>query len=141
MRKRTVGQCAGHGFLVQRKGQWNLSNRVGPAATIVVTPRWGMQAGDRPVTGDWNGDGTDAPGIFRKGGYWHLSDNVANPSAVLVVRYGLQSGDVPVVGDWHATGADSIGVYRPSEGRWYLRRSLTDGSYITVKFGQSWLVG
>ena len=172
--------------IFRKGGYWHLSNRVSPARTIIVTPRWGMAAGDIPVTGDWNGDGTDAPGIFRRGGYWHLSDNVARPAAVRVVRYGMLSGDrpvvgdwdgdgvdgigifrngtwhlndaiapsatsrviefgrkgdLPVVGDWHALGRDSLGVYRPSEGRWFLRRSMSDGSYITVRFGETWQVG
>jgi hypothetical protein len=45
------------------------------------------------------------------------------------------------VGDWFDLGADSIGVYRPSEGKWYLRRSLGSGVSTQVVYGQKWFVG
>jgi hypothetical protein len=185
-----VGDWDGNGSkgvaIFRKGGYWHLSNTVGPASTYAVTPRWGMMTGDRPVAGDWDGDGRDGPGIFRAGGYWHLSNEVEKPVTVTVVRYGMlagdipvvgdwdndgkdgigifrsgawhlnsslqpsatdriitfgQKGDLPVVGDWFGLGADSIGFYRPYEGRWYLRTSLDDPTYITVTFGQKWLLG
>ena len=87
------------------------SNRVGPAATIVRQPPAGAS---QPATARSPATGTATaptpPGIFRKGGYWHLSDSVDEPRRRRqVVRYGLQRGDIPVVGDWDDDGVDGIG--------------------------------
>ena len=79
--------------------------------------------GDIPVVGDWNGDGVDGVGIFRKG-EWHLSNALSPASTFQVVRFGVEPGDIPVVGDWANTGRDCIGIYRPASGTWYLRDSL-----------------
>lgn len=73
---------------------------------------------DKPVAGDWNGDGVSNVGVFREGtwyldidgdGQWSASDQE--------VQYG-QAGDKPVVGDWTGDGVDKLGVYRG--GVWYL---------------------
>lgn len=123
-----------------RRGQWHLSKTTDPARTFYVVPSYGKQAGDIPVVGDWNGDGRVGIGIFRQG-EWHLSDTISPARTVHRIRFGVSPGDRPVVGDWTGSGRDSIGIYRPSEGRWYLRETLGDGSPITVTFGQQWLVG
>jgi hypothetical protein len=74
--------------------------------------------GDVPVVGDWNGDGIDSIGVFRKGrwhldmdgdGRWSTSDRVAN--------FG-QADDIPIVGDFNGDGIDEIGFYR--DGTFYL---------------------
>ena len=68
--------------------------------------------GDLAVTGDWNGDGIHAIGIFRDGtwfldldgdGRWSKNDVAA--------EYG-QEGDLPVVGDWTGDGISKLGIYR-----------------------------
>ncbi len=76
------------------------------------------QAGDIPVTGDWNRDGKDEIGIFRSG-TWALDFNGndawdAGDKAFIIG----QAGDVPVVGDWNGNGNDSVGIYR--NGLWGL---------------------
>ncbi len=75
-------------------------------------------AGDRPVTGDWNGDGVATIGVFR-GGVWFLDvDGDGRWSAPdLYVEYGA-ADDLPVVGDFNKDGIDDIGVYRA--GKWML---------------------
>ncbi|MGC1272315.1 MAG: VCBS repeat-containing protein [Planctomycetaceae bacterium] len=74
-------------------------------------------AGDRPVTGDWNGDGLTEIGVFRDG-WWYLDLNGDRQfdSADVVAHYGSY-GDTPVVGDWDGDGRDDVGVFRG--GRWY----------------------
>ena len=75
-------------------------------------------AGDRPVTGDWNGDGVATIGVFR-GGVWFLDvDGDGRWSAPdLYIEYG-QHDDLPVVGDFNSDGIDDIGIYRA--GKWIL---------------------
>ncbi|MBL9123528.1 MAG: carboxypeptidase regulatory-like domain-containing protein, partial [Planctomycetaceae bacterium] len=79
--------------------------------------RYGV-AGYVPVTGDWNGDGTDTIGVFF-GGTWRLDTNGDGrwSEADEKVEYGLP-GDLPVVGDFDGDGIDEIGVYR--RGVWYI---------------------
>jgi len=75
-------------------------------------------AGDRPLVGDWNGDGVHTIGVFRNG-KWHLDidGNGKWSDADVVAQYG-QSGDVPLVGDWNGDGVDQLAVYRA--GKWHL---------------------
>jgi len=94
-------------------------------------------AGDRPVAGDWNGDGVATIGIFRDGtwfldvdgdGHWSSGDEY-------IEQFG-QEGDVPVVGDYNNDGIDDLGVYR--KGTWHLdsngNRQLDSGDRV-VKLG------
>jgi subtilisin len=83
---------------------------------------------DFPVTGDWNGDGIDTPGVYRaSAGQFLLTDSTTNPT---VLSYTLTLGipnDQPIVGDWDGDGKDSVGVFRPSNGLIYLKNVLTTG--------------
>ncbi|MGI6420209.1 MAG: SdrD B-like domain-containing protein [Thermoguttaceae bacterium] len=81
--------------------------------------------GDRPVAGDWNGDGVVNIGLFRAG-VWYLDrdgDGRWSAGDLYVEDFGA-AGDVPVVGDWNGDGIDNLGIYR--DGRWYLD---TNGNY------------
>ena len=72
------------------------------------------QAGDVPVIGDWDGDGTDGIGVFRNG-LWVIdyNGNYAWDGPVTDrATYLGQAGDVPVIGDWDGDGTDEIGVSR-----------------------------
>ncbi len=73
--------------------------------------RYGEQP-DRPLAGDWNGDGIDSIAVFRAGewmldadgdGRWISSDKKE--------EFG-QAGDTPIVGDWNGDGIDDLGVVR-----------------------------
>ena len=78
---------------------------------------------DRPVTGDWNGDGVVAIGIFRNGTWFLDMDGDGRWShGDVVVDFG-QEGDIPVVGDWTGDGISKLGVYR--NGTFYLDRITT----------------
>jgi hypothetical protein len=83
------------------------------------------QAGDLPVTGDWNGKGTTQVGLFRPAtGEWFLDFNGnrtwdgCNKDRCL--RSFGTAGDLSVSGDWNGTGTSKIGVFRPSTGEWFL---------------------
>ncbi|MFL6205779.1 MAG: hypothetical protein ACJ739_10560 [Acidimicrobiales bacterium] len=124
------------GIGVFRSAWWYLRELSSPQ--VLHSFKYGA-AGDIPVTGDWNGDGRDGVGVFRRG-TWYLRNTLSGGDAEIVISYG-QAGDIPVVGDWFGLGADSVGVYRPSQGRWYLRRSVQSGISTQVVYGDRWLVG
>lgn len=73
-------------------------------------------ATDRPVVGDWDGDGRDDIGNFRAAGeigQFILDSNgngVWDPTD-RVFSFGLAS-DIPIAGDWNGDGRDEIGNFR-----------------------------
>ena len=122
---------SGIGFYDNRNGKWTL--RQGMTSPNFTTT-YGLKSGDRPVVGDWNGDGVDSIGIFRQGGEWHLSNTSTTPMTFRTFRYGLQAGDIPLVGDWEGRGADGIGIFR--DGEWHLSRSaLTVSTFRRFTYG------
>ncbi len=72
--------------------------------------------GDRPVTGDWDGDGVTGLGMVG-GRLWELAASVDSLGTPTTASFG-RPGDVPVTGDWSGTGRDGIGVVRGHT--WYL---------------------
>ena len=97
-------------------------------------------AGDYPVAGDWDGNGTDSIGVYRKG-LFYLRNSNTNGSADLFFAFGAP-GDQPVAGDWNGDGKDTVGVYRSSTGTFYLRNSNTAGAPdMTFSLGNTGDVG
>ena len=80
-------------------------------------------AGDYPVVGDWDGNGTATIGVYRNGKFLLRNSNTLG-FADLVFSFG-SPGDQPIAGDWNGDGVDTIGVYR--NGTFYLRNSNTPG--------------
>ena len=106
----------GIGIFRPSTGTWYLDNNNDGSADKVIS--FGTN-GDKPIAGDWTGDGKDGIGIFRPStGTWYLSYN-NDGTASKVINLGT-NGDQPVVGDWNGEGKDGIGVFRPSTGTWYL---------------------
>jgi len=77
-------------------------------------------AGDKPLVGDWNGDGYSDIGIWRNGSFYLDADgngawngSIADRS----FRFGT-SIDSPISGDWNGDGKDEVGVWRA--GKFYL---------------------
>ena len=64
-------------------------------ADIVAT--YGIP-GDKPVTGDWNGDGIDTIGVYRIDTFF-LRDSNDVGFADYTFTLGLD-GDMPIAGDW-----------------------------------------
>lgn len=122
-----------------RAGRWKLYSST-TSTTPSVTLVYGVSTGDRPVCGDWNKDGRDTIGIYRKNGAkgeWWLRNTNSGGAADLRFAFG-DATDIPVVGDWDGDGDDTIGVYRPGPGRWYLRNTNSAGlSNIRVVYGVS----
>lgn len=110
---------------VYRAGQWFLSTAANGGGTVNVT--FG-QAGQLPVTGDWNGDGVDTIGVFDSTlGVFYLRDsNTAGaPDRSFVLG---NPGDTPLAGRFDPTmDHDGAGVFRPTNGIIYLKRDLVTG--------------
>jgi hypothetical protein len=83
-------------------------------------------AGDYPVVGDWDGNGTATIGIYRNGSFYLRNSNTIG-FADLTFPFGAP-GDQPIAGDWNHDGVDTIGVYRSATGTFYLRNSNSSGN-------------
>lgn len=83
--------------------------------------------GDIPVTGDWDGDGTDTPGLRRPSdGFVYLRNNNSRGFADISYFYG-DPGDLPVAGDWDNDGDDTFGLFRPGSGTFFLKNTNATG--------------
>ncbi|MFO1019515.1 MAG: VCBS repeat-containing protein [Planctomycetales bacterium] len=104
-------------------------------------------AGDKPVVGDWNGDGFDDIGIWRSG-FFYLDANgngvYDGPTIDRYFAFGLTT-DTPVAGDWNGDGIDDIGVWRA--GKFYLDTNSSrsfdsnDGTYTFGTTGDTPIIG
>ncbi len=99
------------GFVDPATGLWNLG---GDESFFFGVP------GDIPFLGDWDGDGTDTPGLYRPSdGFAYVIDRRETGLATSSWFMGIP-GDIPIVGDWDGDGTDTFSVYRPSEGKVYV---------------------
>jgi hypothetical protein len=120
---------------VFRNGVWYLRTYVAPVS--ITTFGFG-RAGDIPVMGDWNGDGSKTAGVVR-GRLWYLRNSNSKGPSNVVFSFG-RIGDVPVVGDWDGDGDDTPGVVRCvdracTSRQWFVRNSLTGGATTVTTFG------
>lgn len=88
----------------------------------------GEVASDKPVIGDFDGDGRDEIGSFRDG-LW-LSRDYGSGAPTSSFQWGM-AGDIPVPDDYDGDGQTDYAVYRPSTGVWWINRS-TEGIYAAA---------
>lgn len=94
---------------------------------------WG-QNGDKPVPGDFDGDGKTDFSVFRpSSGYWYIQNSSDNTTSAYY--FGLSS-DLVAPADYDGDGRTDAAVYRASTGFWYIQRS-TDSGLTAVQFGLS----
>jgi hypothetical protein len=99
--------------------QWTLGN--GTPGTRTTAFLFGG-AGDLPIIGDWDGNGSKTPGVFRpahstwnssSNNEWILSNDPSGATALPGFYFGV-SGDLPIVGDWDGNGTTTVGLFRPA---------------------------
>ena len=85
-------------------------------------------ADDRPVVGDWDGNGIDDVGLHReKTGLFYWRNSLTTGIADGEIYFG-NPGDRFVAGDWGAIdGRDTPAVFRPADLTIYLRHTMTEG--------------
>ena len=100
--------------------------------------------GDKPVVGDWDGDGVDEVGLHREStGLFYYRNTLTTGIADGQFYFG-DPGDRFVAGDWDAVGgADTPGLFRPSNQVFYFRHDLTQGNadsqFTWTGAGSGWL--
>jgi len=104
----------------------------GAAGSQPAIQAWGLQE-DKPVLGDYDGDGKTDFSVFRPStGEWYVlqsSNNVWAP----VFAWGTPN-DVRVPADYDGDGKTDRAVWRPSDGIWYIVRS-SDGINTYLAYG------
>ncbi|MEX2322675.1 MAG: M15 family metallopeptidase [Acidimicrobiia bacterium] len=97
--------------------------------------------GDKPFTGDFNGNGQDTVGLHREStGFVYFRNTHTQGNADNQFFFG-NPGDRFVAGDWNGDGKDTPGVYRPSARTLYLRYTNSQGNANeAIRWGDSsWL--
>jgi Tol biopolymer transport system component len=100
--------------------------------------------GDKPVVGDWDGDGIDEIGLHRETtGFFYYRNTLTTGVADGQLFFG-DPGDRFVAGDWGVVdGVDTPGMFRPSNSTFYFRHTLTQGNadsqFTWTGAGMNWL--
>jgi hypothetical protein len=89
-------------------------------------------AGDKPLLGDFDGDGRLDPAIFRpSNAVWLILRSSVNQ--LTQTTFGL-STDIPVPADYDGDGQANIAVFRPSNGTWYTSQNPAT-NFGAIQFG------
>ncbi|NOT48215.1 MAG: VCBS repeat-containing protein [Acidobacteria bacterium] len=102
---------------------------------------WGIE-GDKPVTGDFDGDGQDDLAVWRPGPQGRFYIIRSRTQTIHVEDFGQTGDDPTVVGDHNFDGIDDVAVYRPgqspgAQSYWYYRSlSSPPGEMSQVGWGQ-----
>jgi len=108
---------------------WFLRNTNTPGPADLVFGYGPAGSGWKPLTGDWDGDGDDTPGLYdpSSGTLFLKNSNAPGPGDVVFAYGPGGAGWVPIVGDWNGDGADSLGLYDPLNGTFFLKSANTSG--------------
>ena len=100
--------------------------------------------GDKPVVGDWDGDGVDEIGLHRESsGFFYYRNTLTTGNADGQFYFG-DPGDRFVAGDWGVVdGVETPAVFRPSNMTFYFRHTLTQGNadsqFVWTGAGMGWV--
>ena len=105
------------------------ANSAGAAATSFI---YG-EAGDTIIFCDWDGNGTQTPGL-RRGNTWYLNNGFDSTADVTPFGYG-DPADIPLVGNWDGllSPADGIAVVR--NGTYYLTNTFNGAGNAGFVYG------
>jgi hypothetical protein len=110
------------GLMDPDSGMWNLRDKSGAVNSFFFG-----NPGDYPFVGDWNCDGVDTPGLYRRSdGFVYLRNSNTQGAADVSFFFG-NPGDLPLAGDFDNDGCDTVSIYRPSEARIYVINELGQG--------------
>lgn len=114
-------------------GVWNPTTRTFLArntnlpGAAELTVQFGV-SGDRPLSGDWNGDGIDTVGVYTPSqGRFSLRNTNTAGAADLSFVFGAPNQQA-IKGDWNGDGVDTIGVFDPATNSYFLRNSNSAGA-------------
>lgn len=88
---------------------------------------------EKPVVGDWDGDGRTTIGIFADQTFFLDMDNDGRADAQIAWRY---QGDIPVIGDWDGNGIDDLGVFSAAARTFFLDTNRDGRAEISVTMGR-----
>jgi hypothetical protein len=92
--------------------------------TPSVFPMYYGNPGDVAFSGDWDGDGVETLGLYRRSdGFVYLRNSNTEGIADITFFFG-NPGDLPVSGDFDGDGFDTVSIFRPSEQRFYIINKL-----------------
>ena len=120
------------GLIDPSTGLWRLQG---------LAPFYFGDPGDTPFLGDWDGDGVDTPGLYRRSdGFVYLRNS--NTQGIADVRFFFGNpGDVPLAGDFDGDGDDTVSIYRPTEQRFFVINELGSGEEGLGEADYSFLFG
>ena len=107
-----------------------------------VRQQLGRRIGWTPLSGDWDGNGTDSIALYNmvNSTFYFRNTNDAGSPDVTFTFGPAGGGWLPIVGDWDGNGTDTIGLYNPAASTFYLRNTISlqgsnDKGYADVAFG------
>lgn len=113
----------------------------GPAGNLDYQMAFGLP-GDQYITGDWNGDGIDSPGIFRSTSNTFYLSNAIAVSGPITAAYvftvsGFPAGSYSAIaGNWNTNpGGDDVGIYNLTTRTFYLLNGTVPTGPVTVPAG------
>jgi hypothetical protein len=108
------------GVVDQTQGLWYLRD----AGNGATTSFYFGNPGDFPIMGDWDCDGIDTPGLYRRSdGFVYLRNSNTVGVADIPFFFG-DPGDIPLAGDFNKDGCDTVSIYRPSQARIFVINEL-----------------
>ncbi|HLF42111.1 MAG TPA: M15 family metallopeptidase [Acidimicrobiia bacterium] len=119
-----AGECDQIGY-VDEGGSWRMAHEV--AWAPFESSFYYGNPSDSPFMGDWDCDGVDTPGLYRRSdGFVYLRNSNTQGVADIKFFFGNPS-DIPIPGDFDEDGCDTVSIYRPAEQRFYVINRLGSG--------------